>query len=53
MTKLEAYRYAEKGFKVLMLSTVADPGSGAFLTPEDSDQASGSGMNLPDHISES
>ncbi len=34
--------------------SVADPGSGAFLTPESGmGKKSGSGMNNPDHISES
>jgi hypothetical protein len=35
---------------------VADPGSGAFLTPGSGmgkNSRSGSGMNIPDHISES
>ncbi len=39
---------------------IRDPGSGAFLTPgsgmgknEDPQPGSGSGMNIPDHISES
>jgi hypothetical protein len=45
-----------------LCSSVADPGSGAFLTPDsgsgmgknqDPDRGSRSGMNNPDHVSES
>ncbi len=49
--------------KYALISSVADlvPGSGAFLTPgtgmdkknQDPDPGSVSGMNIPDHISES
>ncbi len=38
----------------LIAIIVADPGSGAFLTPGSGmGKKSGSGMNNPDHISES
>jgi hypothetical protein len=40
--------------QLAVLCSVADPGSGAFLTPGsgmDTKSRSGSGMNIPDHIS--
>jgi hypothetical protein len=47
--------------EIIITNSVADPGSGAFLTPWIRDprswmgkkSGSGSGMNNPDHISES
>ncbi len=51
---LGRYRYAL--LKSITETSVADPGSGAFLNPGSGmgkKSGSGSGMNNPDHISES
>ncbi len=44
------------GSLAVLYCSVADPGSGAFLTPGSgmgNESESGSGMNIPDHFSES